>query len=174
MQNKNIISVLKTGGSDADETLRQFDAMLRSGSPVGSMEIRSQLAQFSYGYLSALAQQGATLTPESLNALATFSNQWFDGAIQNQEPLSSKELYLIGLFTMRAAFSANDEDTSTEYLEKAKQYFEYGLSQAETRVEFVIQLLQIATLQNDEEQKNALMLRLQELRPDDFQKLLEG
>ena len=75
---------------------------------------------------------------------------------------------------MRAAFSANDEDTSTEYLEKAKQYFEYGLSQAETRVEFVIQLLQIATLQNDEEQKNALMLRLQELRPDDFQKLLEG
>ncbi len=167
-ENRLIIGALRAQNTDIQTSFILFDTALRLPSPVGMIEARGQLAAFSVTYVRQLLKRQLEIAPESLKALVAFNNQWFDRILQSQEPLSSKELYMIGVLNSESGLLAKDREAKQQYFNQAKAYLEYGLGQAPTRIELIAELAKIAVFENNTKAEEGYIARLNALRPDLF------
>lgn len=157
-KNKALIQTFAT--NNVEEKYLRFQEALSMKSPIGHEEVVGSLNNLMLGLSERLIENPNLISIEVIQNLVDLTNTAHD---QSANILTGmRHTYTNGGFNMRLGFLYGQE----HLINRGKHFYYEALEIAPTRIEFIVLLIEVARVTNDEESYRLLRQAAIELRPD--------
>ncbi|MFA5386107.1 MAG: O-antigen ligase family protein [Candidatus Paceibacterota bacterium] len=160
------VDAIRTQKSDFSETFTKinsyFDPALNHKALVGGNETMIAFCQSNESFLNYILQQNTSPTKNSFISLVSYLDQESDKKEKANELIGTRPLLYIGWVD----FAVGRASGETSYYQKAAGYFDKGLKESPTRMEFIYVNLEVALTQKDQNTAKLMLKKAFGLRPD--------